>query len=146
MITFEDIQTMHVKTNVYLINIMSATEQSCLIQGTVSIEDEVATMNRLIEQGKTFDCTIYLYGKNSHDVNELEHKRNKMKKNGFMDVYIYPGGLFEWLLLQDIYGSELFPTTSTVLDILQYRPKKNQTKKIEQHKTFWNIMTSNIID
>jgi len=30
--------------------------------------------------------------------------------------------LFEWLLLQDIYGSEEFPTTSHELDILKYKP------------------------
>ena len=27
---------------------------------------------------------------------------------GFSNVYIYTGGLFEWLLLQDIYGSTNF--------------------------------------
>ena len=29
---------------------------------------------------------------------------------GFVNVFIYPGGLFEWLLLQDIYGYDNFPT------------------------------------
>jgi hypothetical protein len=34
------------------------------------------------------------------------------------------GGLFEWLMLQDIYGSDEFPTTKKELDILKYKPNK----------------------
>jgi hypothetical protein len=41
---------------------------------------------------------------------------------GFVNVYLYPGGLFEWLLLQDIYGDDEFPTTIKELDILKYKP------------------------
>jgi len=37
-------------------------------------------------------------------------------------VHIYPGGIFEWLLLQDIYGDDMFKTTSKELDILKYKP------------------------
>jgi len=40
---------------------------------------------------------------------------------GFSNVYIYTGGLFEWLLLQDIYGSTEFPTTTKELDILKFK-------------------------
>jgi hypothetical protein len=29
---------------------------------------------------------------------------------GFKNVYIYLGGMFEWLLLQDVYGQKEFPT------------------------------------
>ena len=32
--------------------------------------------------------------------------------------------MFEWLLLQDIYGNELFPTTSKELDILKYKSQQ----------------------
>jgi len=39
-------------------------------------------------------------------------------------VYIYSGGLFEWLLLQDIYGSDLFPTTNDKVDFLKYKGRK----------------------
>ena len=41
---------------------------------------------------------------------------------GLTEVYVYPGGLFEWLLLQDIYGDDSFPTTKKELDILKYKP------------------------
>ena len=30
--------------------------------------------------------------------------------------------MFEWLLLQDIYGTELFPTTTKEVDLLKYKP------------------------
>jgi hypothetical protein len=36
-------------------------------------------------------------------------------------LYVYIGGLFEWLLLQDIYGDEEFPTTAKIIDILKYK-------------------------
>ena len=42
---------------------------------------------------------------------------------GFQEVYIYSGGLFEWLLLQDIYSENEFPTTSKVQDFLFYKPR-----------------------
>ena len=42
---------------------------------------------------------------------------------GFINVYIYPGGLFEWLLLQDIYGQDDFSTTKNELDHLKFKGK-----------------------
>jgi len=41
---------------------------------------------------------------------------------GFTNVYVYPGGIFEWLLLQDIYGENEFPTTKIEIDILKFKP------------------------
>ena len=32
--------------------------------------------------------------------------------------------MFEWLLLQDIYGTKEFPTTKKELEILKYKPNK----------------------
>ena len=40
---------------------------------------------------------------------------------GFKNIYVYIGGIFEWLLLQDIYGDEQFPTTIKIIDILKYK-------------------------
>ncbi len=59
---------------------------------------------------------------NSSD-DSVVKKYNQLYKLGFKNVYIYIGGLFEWLLLQDIYGEEEFPTTNKILDILQYKGK-----------------------
>ena len=39
-------------------------------------------------------------------------------------MYIYSGGLFEWLLLQDVYGKDEFPTMGCELDILKYKGNK----------------------
>ena len=50
-------------------------------------------------------------------------KYEQLSKLGLINIYIYPGGIFEWLCLQDIYGDELFPTTKKELDILKYKPR-----------------------
>jgi hypothetical protein len=41
-------------------------------------------------------------------------------------VKVYFGGMFEWLLLQDVYGSDSFPTTSKEIDILKFKPLRNK--------------------
>ena len=64
---------------------------------------------------------ITLDWKNNSD-KSVEDKYLKLQGLGFTNIYIYPGGMFEWLLLQDIYG-ENFRTTSKELDILKYKPK-----------------------
>jgi hypothetical protein len=47
---------------------------------------------------------------------------------GFRNVCVYSGGMFEWLLLQDIYGATSFPTTSKELDILKYKPPSGRQR------------------
>ena len=49
-------------------------------------------------------------------------KYDQLLKLGFSKVYIYPGGMFEWLCLQDIYSDDNFPTNKKELDILKYKP------------------------
>ena len=66
---------------------------------------------------------IIIYGKNSSD-QSIIIKYNQLLNLGFKNIHIYPGGLFEWLLLQDIYGSDLFQTTNDEKDILKYKPPK----------------------
>ena len=53
---------------------------------------------------------------------KIYNKYNQLINLGFQKVYIYLGGLFEWLCLQDIYGKNNFPTIGEELDILKYRP------------------------
>ena len=135
--SFEDIQdllsqpqekTQGPKTaNKTLINILPSAEQDCLIKGTLSIGVEEHTINDWVKSGKAVDHCIILYGKNTDDAARLEKKRRDLRALGFHDVFVYPVGLFEWLLLQDIYGKELFPTTSHVLDILAFRPSRRET-------------------
>jgi hypothetical protein len=64
--------------------------------------------------------SIIIYGKNAND-ESIFKKYEQLITLGFSTVFVYTGGIFEWLLLQDIYGKEEFPTTSEELDILKYR-------------------------
>ena len=52
---------------------------------------------------------------------KVYEKYNQLVQLGFTNISVYIGGLFEWMLLQDIYGDTSFPTTSKQLDILRYK-------------------------
>jgi hypothetical protein len=84
---------------------------------------EEKTINRLLSDYDFTSKTFIIYGKNANDEN-AEKKYHQIVALGFHNVYLYPGGLFEWMLLQDIYGHDEFPTTKKVLDLLKFRPKK----------------------
>ena len=124
-VNFEDIQQIfRTNQNSLLINTLSGNEQSCLIKGTVSIQDEIRLIN---ENMHRYSINIIVYGKNTSETSPYK-KVEQLMGLGFYNVYLYPGGLFEWLCLQDIYSDELFPTTKKELDILKYKPnsKLNQ--------------------
>jgi hypothetical protein len=104
-----------------LINTLPIHEQECLIQNTVPIEAEETTVNTLLTQYEKVVRKIIVYGKNATDPT-VEKKYKQLVGLGIGDVYIYSGGLFEWMLLQDIYGLTEFPTTKKVLDILRHKP------------------------
>ena len=113
---FEDIQELKRYDNYILINTLDNSEQGCLIKGTTRAQDEVDKVEKMIkEQGM-----IIIYGKNGND-EKIYEKYMQLIKLGHKKTYIYIGGLFEWLLLQDIYGYENFPTTKTELDILKFK-------------------------
>lgn len=105
-----------------LINTLPINQQQCLIKQTLSMENEETTLNNLIDH-RLYQTKIAVYGMHHCDPT-VEKKHKQLLELGFTHVYVYRGGLFEWLLLQDIYGRSEFPTTSSTLDILQYRPKK----------------------
>ena len=115
---FEDIQFVikHKKRNYILINTLTITEQNCLIPDTIAIKDEEAIINKHLNK----NIHIIIYGKNAND-ESIFKKYEQLLTLGCGSVFVYTGGLFEWLLLQDIYGKEEFPTTSDELDILKYR-------------------------
>jgi len=120
-IGFEDIQ--HVVKDpgrrYLLINTLEQSEQRCLIQKTLSIAEETNTINKALNIG---GISIVVYGKNAND-ETVYKKYEQLIALGFSNVYIYPGGMFEWMMLQDIYGADEFPTTMSELDLLRYRPK-----------------------
>ncbi len=117
-IGFEDIKCA-IKNRHYIINTLTIFEQECLIYGTIPYEKEEHIINKCIESAEK-QHRIIIYGKHSSDETP-QKKYNQLIKYGFKEVYIYNGGLFEWLLLQDIYGSQEFPTTSICKDLLKYR-------------------------
>ena len=122
-INYEDIQFIIKNPEGYLlINTLSTSEQNCLIVNTININNEENIINTCIKRGAK-DIKIVIYGKNSND-EKLYIKYSQLTSLGFYNVYIYTGGLFEWLMLQDIYGSSEFPTTKKELDLLKYKPSK----------------------
>jgi hypothetical protein len=122
-INYEDVQyVIKNSENHMLINTLNESDQECLIQNTVNIHKEVEIMNRLIRIGNK-EIKIIIYGRNCND-EKLYAKYNQLCSLGFYNVYVYMGGLFEWLMLQDIYGANEFPTTKKELDILKYTPNK----------------------
>ena len=113
-------QTAYKNPEIYLLmNTLPLSEQLCLISNTLTPQKEETLMNRYLNSNK--NIRIIIYGRNSND-ETIYKKYNQLINLGFTNVYLYLGGLFEWLLLQDIYGFDDFPTTSRQLDILKYKP------------------------
>ena len=106
-----------------LINTLPPGMQGCLIPGTMPIDEEEVAMNALIAVSDGKNREIIVYGKNAND-DTVYKKYQQLMGLGFRNVCIYPGGMFEWLLLQDIYGAASFPTTSNERDLLKYKPPK----------------------
>jgi rhodanese-related sulfurtransferase len=103
-----------------LINTLAYSKQDCLIKNTITASQEEEILNSYLKKNKTI--IILIYGENCSD-NKVIEKYNQLYKLGFTNLYVYIGGLFEWLLLQDIYGEDEFPTTSKIYDILNYKGK-----------------------
>jgi rhodanese-related sulfurtransferase len=114
---FEDIQKA-IKDDFVIINTMPWDIQDCLILNTTAAHLEEDKINECIKKGR--DVKIIIYGKNTNDERVIT-KYKQLLSYGFRNVYIYLGGMFEWLLLQDIYGREEFPTIGIEKDILKYK-------------------------
>ena len=121
-INFEDIQTILNEKSTLLINTLNTNKQKCLIKNTLTASCEVETLNTYLKNGKS-QIRIIIYGENALDDSVIV-KYKQLYSLGFSNIYIYAGGIFEWLLLQDIYGNDLFPTTIIERDILQFKGTK----------------------
>lgn len=122
-VNYEDIQYVIKNAEIYItINTLSQEEQDCLLPNTLNINKEEEFINQLIRNGNK-QVKIIIYGRNCND-EKIYTKYQQLTSLGFYNVYVYPGGLFEWLMLQDIYGNTEFPTTKKELDILRYKPNK----------------------
>ena len=118
-INFEDMQNVYKNPEIYLlINTLNESEQGCLILNTINAKKEENIINSYINSNK--HIMIIIYGRNSSD-DKIFIKYNQLIKIGFINVFIYLGGLFEWLMLQDIYGYKEFPTTIKQFDFLKYK-------------------------
>lgn len=125
-INYEDMQTVIKNPEIYLIiNTMSPSDQQCLIINTTPANDEEQLINKFMKENKSI--RIIIYGKNCND-ESINKKYQQLYSLGFYNIFVYLGGMFEWLMLQDIYGKDLFPTTKKELDLLKY--KSNQLLNI----------------
>jgi hypothetical protein len=122
-INYEDVQYVIHNSEVHLlINTLNENEQECLIPNTVNINKEIDLINKFIKTGNKL-VKIIIYGKNCND-EKIFTKYTQLNSLGFYNIYVYSGGIFEWLMLQDIFGSIEFPTTKKEMDILKYKPNK----------------------
>lgn len=142
LIGFEDILNVIKTPSKYiLINTMPENIQDILIPTTIESSKEETCINDIIDFNKSSmnNISIIIYGKNSCDTT-VNAKYKQIKRYGFTNVYIYTGGLFEYLLLNDIYGKEHFPlnvnsesgiyvytntSQPTKIDILKYKPDRS---------------------
>jgi len=121
-INFEDMQSACKNPEIYLlINTLPESEQGCLIIGTVNASQEESLINKHLRGSKNIQ--IIVYGRNCND-DKVFKKYQQLLQLGFFNVFIYSGGLFEWLMLQDIYGFNEFPTTTKQMDLLKYKPRQ----------------------
>lgn len=105
--------------DVFIINTLSMNEQHCLLLNTLEAQQEEKIINDFV-QDYNFNVVLVVYGKNAYDLT-AENKCKELMKLGFCNVHWYVGGMFEWLLLQELYGKDEFPTTHDCKDLLYYR-------------------------
>jgi|TARA_Y100000992_G_scaffold283731_1_gene233277 rhodanese-related sulfurtransferase len=116
-LNYEDVN-FSIKQNHIIINTLPDSLQDCLILNTLNIKEEENIINNCLKKNK--NSIIIIYGKNCTDKSVFT-KHQQLIELGFTNVNIYIGGMFEWLLMQDIYGEDEFPTTKRELDILKYK-------------------------
>lgn len=129
-VSFEDVLfSIKYPEQFIIINTMPIYEQSCLIKSTIDCNKEEQIFNDLLNTYNLHSKHIIIYGKNTDD-ETTEKKYHQILGLGFKNVFLYQGGMFEWLLLQDIYGKNEFPTTTFVLDILKYKPQRQYAGRL----------------
>ena len=121
-VNFEEVQAAQ-QGAALIINVLHEDDQAVLIAGTVKPCDEVDAVNDALRR----KFRIIVYGRHANDT-AAEAKCAQLHALGARP-YLYGGGLFEWLLLQDIFGAEQFPTTGTKLELLDFITKMVLTKR-----------------
>ena len=123
-VSFEEVQqAIHTLSAPTLISTLPIDKQDCLIPNTIPVSQEESSINKFLKNGNT-DTRLIVYGINCNDETTFI-KYNQLISLGFKNISVYVGGLFEWLLLQDVVGVADFPTTKKVneLEFLNYKAK-----------------------
>jgi len=89
----------------------------------MSATEESHRINDYLYKNKKID--IIIYGLDYQDPS-IAKKYIQLKTLGFENVTVYMGGLFEWALLQEVYGSN-FPTEGTLSDPMDLYKKIDES-------------------
>jgi len=112
-----------IHTGKTVIHTMNVADELILIKGTLLSHQEVNRINMWLSNDD-FNNEIYIYGYSNADYNKLLQRQKQLNGLGFKNVYIYFGGMFEWLLLRDVFGADEFPLDGVlkgaIVDILKY--------------------------
>jgi len=108
-----------------LINTLPLDQQSCLVKGTLNAREEETFVNDCLTKYTANPKRILLYGKNTCDETPYL-KQRQLLSLGISETHVYAGGMFEWLLLQDIYGKPEFATVGNEdkVDLLSWAPSR----------------------
>jgi hypothetical protein len=117
-VNFEVVKQAVVTGGADIVSTLEANNQKCLIRGTLAPDREVSILNARLAKGLV-DQIVLVYGSDCSDESVLS-KAQQLVALGFRKVRVYRGGMFEWLLLQETYGSDNFPTMGAERDMLRY--------------------------
>lgn len=122
---FEDVLFAMKQRNCLLMNTMPREEQDYLIAHTIRFHEEETRINNIIDDNVQHQYIVIIYGRNTMD-ETIEKRYSQMIHLGFhkSNVWIYYGGLFEYSMLQEMFGQEMFPSIGTCRDLLKYKPKQ----------------------
>jgi hypothetical protein len=97
------------KNKTIVINTLPIHEQNILIKDTIPIATEESLINHLIYTKNKLYHVIIIYGKNHTDAS-VYVKYKQFIKLGFHSsiLYIYTGGLYEWLLLHKYENNTIY--------------------------------------
>lgn len=131
-LSFEDMEwiTHHypkIAHKLIIIHTLDNNEEDVLIKYTTLANDEDDKINKFMKSDNK-DIHICIYGKNAHDT-KIHDKYNQLKDLGFVHVYVYIGGLFEWLLLQQLYGEDTYKIFIHPNTLLKYNWREDTYNK-----------------
>ncbi len=83
-----------------LINTLPEHRQDCVIAHTLPCAEEEATLNRWLSRWEVHR-PIVIYGQHAGDAT-IYRKYNQCVAVGFEQVFVYLGGMMEWMLLRSV--------------------------------------------